>query len=334
MRDENGYSHLDEQARALVDAPAEVRIQNIQQTRFIEHGAARRIRELAESMMSGPRSIRPRCLMVIADAGAGKTSVLRHLQRRHPDQQSRSPRRLIRPVVYTVVDPIPELEGVQRSLMTALGAPNLDLRSAQRNDLIIRSLTEFDTRMVFFDEVQHLLHLTPRWQRVAMDWLKWISTTARVNVVATGVRGAELLLRLDPQLASRFQIGEVPVWTAGAAFGAFLHAFVESLPLRRPSMAWDLKAQRTLIDESRMLHTLPGVTDGVLMVLKEAATAAIACGAERITDEFLAAWREKGDLPRRTMQVDAPIGPALIEPLEPAADQQLHLQFEAKPRRH
>lgn len=292
------FSHLCQYAIDLLDSPPQQRIYNIRQSRFIEYGAARCIREWADRMIGGPRSVRPACLMISADAGAGKTSILLHLQRCYPDAtepQSRVPHR---PIVQCDVEPEPEIASVQQTLLTRLGAPLLELRTGRlRNDLIGRYLKELQTRVVIFDEAQHLLHVPPRRQSVLMDWIKWVSTSARVHVICAGVCGIELLTQTDPQLSSRFQVVHLPRWTPGPALGAFLKTYEQSLPLRRASRLWDVKMQRALVEESRGLHTATGVTDGIVRIIQEAAIAAIMTGREQIDRELLQAWREPAPVP-------------------------------------
>lgn len=293
------YSHLSQDVRGLLDLPIAERIHHIRKSRYIEYEEARRVREWADRMILGPRTVRPPCLMIAADSDAGKTSILLKLQRCYPDQsdpQSALPHRTI---VMCDVEPRPEIDSLQQTLLTCLGAPLLELRTRRlRNDLIGRYLRELHTRIVIFDELQHLEHQRPRERKVLMDWIKWISTSAHVHVICAGVRGIELLTQLDPQLSTRFQVLHLPRWTPGAACGAFLQAYEHWLPLRRPSRLWDLQMQRTLIEESRGMQSAPGITGGIVRIIQEAAIAAIASGREQIDRELLQAWRDPVPVPQ------------------------------------
>lgn len=292
------HAHLDRNAKALINASAADRARTILKPRLIEHPAVRTIREWVDRRIQGPRSVRPPCLLISADAGAGKTSTLLHLQRCHPDRMSPGGSKMIRPIVRCDIEPHPEIPSLQQTLLTRLGAPLLDLRStAMRNDLIGRYLSETETQIVLFDDFQHILHLSPRWRAIAMDWIKWVSSSARVHVVGAGVLGVERLVQNDAQLSSRFPVVNIPRWIEGQSFGSFLQAYERSLPLQRPSHLWELSMQRAVLQESRALHTAVGVTDGIVRIIQEAGVAAIVTGGERITRELLPAWRESIRLP-------------------------------------
>jgi DNA polymerase III delta prime subunit len=294
----NTYDHLDSYAKGLVHAELPERVRSILKPRFIEHPAVKRIREWVDRRIQGPRSVRPPCLLIAADSGAGKTSTLLHLQRCHPDRMAPEGGKTIRTIVRCDIEPYPEIHSMQQILLTCLGAPPIELRTKeQRNDLIGRYLKELETQVVLFDELQHVRHLSARWQAIAMDWIKWISTHARVHVVCAGVQGVERLVQNDLQLSSRFPVTKLPRWSEGRLFATFLQAYERSLPLQRPSHLWDFPMQKALLEESRALHTAAGVTDGVVRIIQEAGVEAVRTGRERITRDLLSAWREPSQLP-------------------------------------
>lgn len=324
----NTYAHLDSYAKSLVNADPAERVRSILKPRFIEHPAVRRIRDWVDRRIQGPRSVRPPCLLIAADSGAGKTSTLLHVQRCHPDRMNMESGKTVRTIVRCDIEPYPEIQSMQQILLTCLGAPPIELRTKdQRNDLIGRYLKDLETLVVLFDELQHVLHLSPRWQAIVMDWIKWISTHARVHVVCAGVQGVERLLQNDPQLSSRFPVTKLPRWSEGQSFGAFLQAYERSLPLQRPSRLWEFPMQRALLEESRSLHTAAGVTDGIVRIIQEACVAAVRTGREQVSRDLLCAWREPSRLPGQPERGEVESEVLLADYTE-GSESQLSLSFQ------
>jgi Bacterial TniB protein len=117
----NSYTHLDNYANSLVHASPGERVQSIYKSRFIEYPTVRRIREWVDRRIQSPRCVRPPCLLIAADEGAGKTSILLHLQRCHPDRLSSQGGKTVRPIVRCDIEPHPEVPTLHQTLLTQLG---------------------------------------------------------------------------------------------------------------------------------------------------------------------------------------------------------------------
>ncbi len=285
------YAHLNEQARKLIDAPIEERIQFIQKDRFIPYQAVATILDLLEDFVKRPPSIRPPCLALVGDSGCGKSTLMEEMTRRHTNPEQPGTRR----VIYCTLDPLPELRVSQQALLTALGVPpTLALRRPRidGDDSIGRALRELGTRLVIFDETLHLNNLNRRTQVLQWDWVKWVSTANRVSVVCTGTPGFEQTVRQEAQLETRFNIMRIPRWSVGTTFQQFLISYEQSLPLRRPSGLGTVAMQEALLLESGIKQQIPGITQGIKQVIEHAAIEAIRRGSERITVPLLSAWRD------------------------------------------
>jgi hypothetical protein len=272
-------NHLDRDAQRLASGPRDARIQYIQRDRFI-----------LEDFLNRPASIRPPCLALVGDAGSGKSTLVREFQRRSTDPADQGTQR----VVYCVADAMPQLRVLQQALMSALHVPPPLSMHRQRwvaDDLIQRALTERGTRVVVFDEAQHLLNLPRRDQAAHWDWIKWVSTANRVSVVCSGIPGFESIVREEGQLETRFRIAYLPRWSVGPVFAQFLNAFERSLPLKRPSGLAAPDMQQALLDESGVMQRISGITHGIKQVVEYAAIEAIRKGVEQITVDLLSAWR-------------------------------------------
>jgi type II secretory pathway predicted ATPase ExeA len=289
MRDK--YPHLNKDARRIMTASVEKRIRYIQQDRFILSRSLSKILDLVDNWVKRPAGIRPPCLALVGDSGSGKSTLIDEIQRRY--RRATDPN--VRKVIYCQLDPLPELRVSQRMLLTALGIPptlSVHETRVHGDDLISRSLQEQRTRIVIFDEMDHMKHLPRREHSLQWDWLKWVSTLNRVSVVCVGVPGYEQTIRHDGQLETRFRIMQLPRWTVGPSFSQFLTAYEQSLPLRRPSGLGATVMQSALLRESQLKVQIAGVTEGIRQIIEEAAIAAIHCGEERINLSLLSAWRE------------------------------------------
>jgi hypothetical protein len=284
-------AHLAAGTRAVVEDSESARIRYIQQDRFIPYGAALSILELLEGFVERPVSIRPPCLALVGDSGCGKSTLMEELERRSADPAHPETRK----VVVCTMDPLPELRVSQRALLSALGVPptmSLYRPRVDGDDLIARSLQEWGTRLVVFDETLHMTNLRGRALSLQWDWIKWISTANRVSVVCTGIPGFEKTIQEESQLETRFTIMRLPRWSIGPAFAQFLTAFERSLPLRRPSGLGTSRMQEALLRESALQQHIAGVTQGIKQVIERAAIEAIRTGIERVTLPMLSCWRE------------------------------------------
>jgi hypothetical protein len=288
------YCHLDDGARdKLLDSDDE-RIRYIQRDRFIPYQAVESILRLLGDFVTRPVSIRPPCLALVGDSGCGKSTLVAELEHRFKDASDPNTRK----VIVCTMDPLPEIRVSQRALLTALGIPPsmaLYRPRVDGDDLITRSLKEWGTRLVVFDETLHLENLGNRARALQWDWIKWVSTANRVSVVCTGIPGFEQTIRDEAQLETRFSIMRIPRWTVGPPFGQFLASFERSLPLRRPSGLGVARMQGEILKESALMQQIGGITQGIKQVLEHAAIQAIRNGDERISLGALSSWRTAFD---------------------------------------
>ena len=170
-------AHLDPKMRALAASDAKTRIRAFEKDLFIEHDYSRYLSALLVEMMSGPRQIRMPCLLIGGDAGMGKTAQLHKFQRQYPDATDPQTGVLVRPILIVNVPPEPSRLTLTFALLDALRAPLMSYRrSVDRAGVIHRMLAAHRTRVVVFDEVQHLCHSPSRDRRVVLDAIKSVST--------------------------------------------------------------------------------------------------------------------------------------------------------------
>src|ERR1700726_2196700 len=82
-RDE--YPHLDPRIWQFASSDKARRIGIIEKDLFIEHDYSQYLNSVLEDYICGPRQTRMPCLLILGDAGMGKTAQLRRFQRQFPD---------------------------------------------------------------------------------------------------------------------------------------------------------------------------------------------------------------------------------------------------------
>ena len=79
----------------------------IEKDLFIEHDYSRYLNSLLDDFMCGPRQTRMPCLLILGDAGMGKTAQLHRFQRQFPDSHDEGRGQLQRHIVMVNVPPEP-----------------------------------------------------------------------------------------------------------------------------------------------------------------------------------------------------------------------------------
>jgi hypothetical protein len=226
------------------------------------------------------------CLLILGDAGMGKTAQLHRFQRQFPDNQNDSSGELQRHIIAVNVPTEPTKVSLQFSVLEALGSPSVSRRrSVDQAGVIRRMLAVHKTKILVFDEVQHICHTRPRDRAVVLDTIKGISTECQVSVICAGTPSVEREFQADPQIERRFDITRFVSWSAGVSFKRFLETYERARPLRLPSNLNDPAMMREILAETG------GVTHRIMQRLNAAAIVAIHERIEKITPELLSVKR-------------------------------------------
>jgi hypothetical protein len=87
----------------------------IEKDLFIEHDYSQYLNSLLDDLMCGPRQTRMPCILILGDAGMGRTAQLHRFQRQFPDSHDEGRGQLQRHIVMVNVPPEP-----QRTLFSSL----------------------------------------------------------------------------------------------------------------------------------------------------------------------------------------------------------------------
>lgn len=282
----NDFLHLDPRIREMAGEDGAIRIRVIEKDLFIEHDYSKYLSSVLDEFMCGPRQTRMPCLLILGDAGMGKTAQLHRFQRQFPDKTDESRGPLQRPIVLVNVPTEPTKSNLQFAVLDALGAPGVTRgRSVDHAGVIRRMLSAHQTKITVFDEIQHICHARSRDRAVVLDTLKSISTDCQLSVICAGTPAVERDFLADPQIERRFDITSFALWSVGPAFRRFLETYERARPLRLASNLSDPAMMRDILAETG------GVTHRIVQRLNAAAVVAISEKIERITPELLSVKR-------------------------------------------
>jgi TniB protein len=226
------------------------------------------------------------CLLIVGDAGMGKTAQLHRFQRQFPDSHDEKTGQLQRHIVMVNVPTEPTKTSLQFALLEALGAPMVARsRAIDHAAVIRRMLLAHHTKILIFDETQHICHTRSRDRAVVLDTLKSISTECQLSVICAGTPSVQRDFQADLQIERRFDITSFASWSVGARFRRFLETYERARPLKLASNLAEPAMMRDILEETA------GVTHRIVQRLNAAAIVAIHENIERITPELLAVKR-------------------------------------------
>jgi hypothetical protein len=280
------------QGLAAEDSAARIRM--IEKDLFIEHDYSKYLNSILDEFMCGQRQTRMPCLLILGDAGMGKTAQLHRFRRQFPDSHDDSSGQLQRHIIMVNVPTEPNKTSLQFALLEALGAPTVSRhRSVDQAGVIRRMLTAHRSKIVIFDEIQHICHTRSRDRAVVLDTLKSISTDCQISVICAGTPSVEREFHADPQIERRFDITSFVSWSIGPAFRRFLETYERARPLRLASNLTEPAMMKEILAETG------GVTHRIMQRLNAAAIVAIHEKTERITQDLLSVKRLE---PERVLQ--------------------------------
>jgi len=281
-------SHLAGTAREQVFQDAKARIRIVRTARRVGFSRAQLAVEELERRYDFPTCARMPCLLLYGDSGMGKTMILEKMERQHPSTHDERRGITMRPVLTVQMPPSPDERRFYTRILEVLGAPySIRDQIGSLEGRVIHLLQKLGTKLLFIDEVHHLLAGSQREQRRALNLLKFLSNELKIVMVVVGTSDAFHALQTDQQVASRFEPLFIPRWTATDAFRAFVVAYGKLLPLKKPSPFGELEMLQTLIKHSG------GVTGRITWLIGRAAEMAIEDGSEQINAASLDSVNER-----------------------------------------
>jgi len=277
-----GYSHLREDARAVLDLPDEERILRILRHRWIGYSRAQAIMKKLELLYNYPKTHRMPNLLIVGDTNNGKTMIVEQFAKRHPAHDHPDGESVSVPVLMVQAPNVPDEDRFYMNILDKIFAPyKPNSKPAAKQAEVIRSLIRVGLRMFIIDDIHNILAGPTEKTRQFLGVIRFLGNELRVPIVGTGTKDALRAVRNDKQLDNRFEPAPLPKWKLDTDFYRLLASFEKMLPLKRPSNLIELT----------LAARLHGISEGNLgelaNVLRMAAVEAVESGAERINEDVL-----------------------------------------------
>lgn len=172
---------------------------------IIEHSTfTNAIREIARLHERGRLANVAEGLLLVAQTGSGKTTVLEYYERRFPRETTRKGFHI--PVLRVDTPESPTVKSLAEAILYALKDPGAAKGTAtEKTNRIIHFFKECYVELLMIDEFQHFFD--GRWNaesRRISDWLKNLINKVNIPVVLAGLPRAISVVNSNPQLRRRF----------------------------------------------------------------------------------------------------------------------------------
>lgn len=143
-------------------------------------------------------------LLLVAQTGSGKTTVLQYYESRFPRIESKRGTRI--PVLRVNTPEFPSVKTLAEAILYAMGDPSAAKGTATaKTERIVHFFKECCVELLFIDEFQHFYdgRRTAESERVS-DWLKNLINNVGIPVILAGLPRSIAVVNTNPQLRRRF----------------------------------------------------------------------------------------------------------------------------------
>ncbi|WP_246218888.1 TniB family NTP-binding protein [Pseudomonas izuensis] len=221
-----------------------------------------------------PRTTAP-CMLVCGEGGTGKTSIVTQLQKMN--------RGLGSPLVFMTLTENSGKLKFKQLIVEAIGLPmKLGAGRETLSKEIASYIHSHGIRGIVIDEFHESLIVPKTEQLRNLSLLKGLSGSPyNLSIIGFGVGRAKNALLYDDQLARRYYMRELPMWSLNEDFRNFVATLEKRFNLKNPSQLHQEDMLRLIYELSK------GVMDRLVKMLTTAACYAIATGVEVINREMI-----------------------------------------------
>ncbi len=278
------------------------------------------IREIARLHQRGKLAGVAEGMLLVAQTGSGKTTVLKYYEKKFPRTTVRAGARI--PVLRVDTPESPTVKTLAEAILSAMGDPSATKGTATAmTNRIIHFFKECGVELLLIDEFQHFYdgRRFAESKRVS-DWLKNLINKVGIPVILAGLPRSIAVVNANPQLRRRFGAPHYMEPFSYATreqqleFRGILNVIQARLPMRCIDLAEPNIAQR-------FYYASHGLIDYVVKIIDDAVSRAVNATEKALTQQdFALAFK-------RAVWLDAPdnLNPfsekaalrLLTKPLEP-----------------
>lgn len=257
------------------------------------------VREIARRHHRGVEANVAEGMLLVAQTGSGKTTVLEYYASKFPPV--RSPVGMKIPVVRVKTPSAPSVKMLAETILVAIGDPAAASgNTTVKTNRIIHLFKSCGVELLMIDEFQHFIdgNRMTECQKVT-DWVKTLIDSLGIPVILSGLPRSILVLNSNPQMRRRFG---APLYMAPFSFHdkesqiefrGVLNELQSSLPIECPDLSEANMARR-------FYFATHGLMDYIVKILDDAVSR---CGAEGKVRIELADFARSF---RRTIWMSAP----------------------------
>ena len=265
--------------RSARQVPAQL-LQELSADQWVSYPRAEQILERIEELLTIPVRVRMPNILVHGPSGAGKSMILEKFRRDHPS--SLNPNFRGARLVTVQMPAFPSLKSFYSELLRNLECATIaGGRLAELENTALQRLERLQPRIIFIDEIHHLLACAPREQRTALNVLKFLSNQFHLSIVAAGTSDALYVMRTDPQIANRFESWPLKPWGLSEDLRRFITGFFEPLGIDADGIV------SSAVPLEYLLELTAGITGRIVELMRLAAHCAIAQSDAKLTLDHL-----------------------------------------------
>jgi len=279
---EGDYSHVLDEIKHFFLLPDSERRLQVEAPFWIKYPRATQILSYLEDLLSLPRKHRMPAYLLLGEANNGKTMLLNKFISKYEATMLEDGSGVNCPIIKVNVPPKVDESKLYDRILQKLNAPYLDSHKPTRKQYqIVQIASRLKVRLIIFDEGSDFDETTPAKQRETMVAIKDLSNELQASLIISGVPKVLNVINSDPQLSSRFEPLELPIWNPGADFQWLLKDFEKNIPLKKPSYIYHKEMSE------RIYRMTDGTIGNVSRLLGKAARLAIDKNVEQISHDVL-----------------------------------------------